>query len=124
MTHRPWTIFCLFLLLVLLITRLYLSWNRNAAPAPFQSSPDGTMVLSTAVSIGKVDPSHGERVIVYIKDQSGKSLHYEVTPASGTRSWSIRWASNDDILLNSSDVGPYHLHRQPDGSWKGSLGGP
>jgi hypothetical protein len=94
--------------------------NRTAA-APAQKSPDGTMTLATSVNQSKANPTRYLCVIVDITDSTGRTLHHEVTPASATQRWSISWLSNDEILLNSSDVGSYHIRRQSDGTWKGKL---
>jgi len=94
--------------------------NRTTA-APAQKSPDGTMTLATSVNQSKANPTRYLCVVVDITDSAGKTLHHEVTPASGTQRWSIGWVSNDEVLLKSSDVGSYHIRRQTDGTWKGEL---
>jgi hypothetical protein len=95
--------------------------NRTAA-VPAQKSPDGTMTLTTSVNESRADPARYLCVVVHVADVAGKTLHREVTPASATQRWSIRWVTSDEVLLQSSDVGSYHIRRQPDGTWKGELG--
>ena len=94
----------------------------RTAPAPTQKSPDGTMTLTTSVNQSKAKPARYLCVVVEITNLGGKTLHQEVTPASDTQRWSIRWVSNTEVLLTSSDVGAYYIRRQPDGTWKGELG--
>jgi hypothetical protein len=77
------------------------------------------MTVTTSVNQSKQDTTRYLCVVVDITDTAGKSLHHEVTPASDTMRWSLRWVSNDALLLDSGDVGKYHILRQPDGTWKG-----
>ena len=79
------------------------------------------MTLATSVNRGKANPTRYLCVVVDITDSAGKTLHHEVTPASDAQRWSVRWVGNDEVLLKSSDVGNYHIRRQPDGTWKGEL---
>ena len=95
--------------------------DRPKAVASVRKSPDGTMTLTTSVNRGKANPTRYFCVVVDITDASGRTLHHEVTPASDTQRWSIRWMGNDAILLESSDVGIYEIRRQPDGTWAGEL---
>jgi len=80
------------------------------------------MTLTTAVNQSRSDPRRYLCVIVEIRDRSGALLYREVTPASATQRWSVRWASRGEVVLDSSDIGPYTIRRKPDGTWKG--GGP
>lgn len=81
------------------------------------------MTISTSVNHNKANPAQDLCVVIDITDSAGKALHHEITPASDTQRWSIQWVGNDEVLLKSSDVGTYRIRRQPDGKWKGQLGG-
>jgi hypothetical protein len=104
-----------------ILLSLFASGCGRTSTPPAQKSPNGSMTLSTSVSSNKSDPTRDLCVVVDITDSNGKSLHHEVTPASDVQKWSIAWVSNDEILLNNSDVGMYHIHHRPDGSWQGEL---
>ncbi len=91
---------------------------RRSTPSS-SASPDGTMTMTTTVNR---DPSHPARdgcVIVEIRDRSGTSIYREVTPASDHQRWSIRWESNDRIVLDSSDIGRYVISKSSSGHWTG-----
>src|SRR3954471_18438103 len=104
--------------ILMIVAVLVTGCNRTTA-ASTQKSPDGTMTLATSVNQSKANPTRYLCVVVDITDSAGKTLHHEVTPASDTQRWSIRWVTNDEVPLTSSDVGTYHIRRQPDGTWKG-----
>ena len=104
------------LYLMLLGPLLIAGCRRSSAPAA-QKSPDGSMTLTTAVNQSDVDPTRYLCVIVDIADERGRTLYHEVTPASDTMRWSVRWVSDREILLKSSDVGVYHIRRRPNGVW-------
>src|SRR5262245_51337101 len=104
---------------VLLLIALVTGCGRSrTGPAP-QKSPNGTMTVTTSVNLSKQDPTRYLCVIVDITDPTGKPLHHEVTPASDTMRWSLQWVSNDELLLDSGDIGKDRIQRQPDGTWKG-----
>lgn len=104
---------------VLILLALSVTGCNRSSTTPVQRSPDGTMTLKTSVNRIKANPLRYLCVVVDIIDQTGKTLHHEVTPASVTQRWSIQWVSNDEVLLKSSDVGDYYIRRQPSGSWQG-----
>lgn len=55
-----------------------------------------------------------------IKDSHGNTVHREVTPASDVQRWTVKWVGNDEILLDSSDIGPYRIKRKPTAHGRGS----
>ncbi|QDU58488.1 hypothetical protein [Aeoliella mucimassa] len=109
------------LAVVMLLLVLLPSCSRSTV-SPLKPSPNGSMLLLTAVNQSQADPRKYLCVIVEIQDASDTTLHREVTPASDTQRWTIQWVSDNEILLDSSDVGRYRIHRQPDDTWKGELG--
>ena len=68
------------------------------------------MVLETSTTEGTL-------LVVSIFDTSGKLLHEENTRASRVHRWSVEWASNSKIIIQSSDIGPIALMRGDDGKW-------
>jgi hypothetical protein len=108
--------------LILIVGMLFGGCGRTSSVAA-QKSPDGTMTLSNTVNQSKANPTRYLCVVVDITDSAGRVLHHEITPASDTQRWSIRWVSNEEALLKSSDVGRYRIRRQPDGTWKGEFVG-
>ena len=94
--------------IVVLLTLWFVGCNRTTVTQG-QKSPDGTMTLTTSVNPDKSNPTRSSCVVVDITDAAGTTLHHEVTPASDTQRWSIKWVSNDEVLLKSSDIGDYRL---------------
>ena len=92
--------------------------GRASAPVP---SPSGKFELVTAVQQDRSDPTRYLCVIVEVRDRAGTVLHREVTPASDTMRWSIAWAGDNAIILQSSDVGRYTIERLDNGTWAGRL---
>jgi hypothetical protein len=43
----------------------------------------------------------------------------EITPASDTMRWSLKWISNNEILLDSADIGRYVIRRVDEKQWVG-----
>jgi hypothetical protein len=85
---------------------------------PPLTSPDGSLILVTSVENSHADPAAYLCVVFEIQDAKGKILHTENTHASDMSCWQMRWASNKQIVLQSSDVGTFRWSRQPDGTWK------
>ena len=79
------------------------------------------MRLTTSVNQSQADSTRYLCVVVEITDLAGNTQYQEVTPASATQRWSIRWVNNEEVLLDSADVGQYRIRRQPDGAWKGDF---
>ena len=82
-------------------------------------SPDGSLLLKSSVNQNTSDPAGYLRVVVEIKDLYGNIVFRETTPASDTRRWSLKWISNHEILLDSSDTGRYIIRRVENKQWVG-----
>ena len=82
-------------------------------------SPDGSLLLKSSVNQNTSDPAGYLRVIVEIKDLYGNIVFRETTPASDTMRWSLKWISNHEILLDSSDTGRYIIRRVENKQWVG-----
>ncbi len=106
------------LLIVMLV--LVSGCGMRRGPAPVRS-PSGQLEVVTSVNQDKTDPTRHLCVIVEVRDRAGTALHREVTPASDTMRWSIAWAGDNAIILQSSDVGRYTIERLDNGTWEGSL---
>src|SRR3954471_19629979 len=68
-------------------------------PAPI-SSPDGSLTLHTSVEQSRADPTLYGCVIFEVRDATRENTH-----ASNFQRWSMSWLSNDQIQLQSSDIG-------------------
>lgn len=84
-------------------------------------SPDGSLVVLGLVNQDKTDPTRYLCVIVEVRDTAGDVLYREVTPASDIQRWSLRWTRDDEILLDSSDVGRYYIRPDATGEWHGTF---
>ncbi|MBW2410109.1 MAG: hypothetical protein JRF72_09955 [Deltaproteobacteria bacterium] len=82
-------------------------------------SPDGSLLLKSSVNQNKSDPATYLRVVVEIKDLYGNRVFRETTPASDTMRWSLRWVSNQEILLDSAEIGRYVIRRVQNKQWVG-----
>lgn len=102
------------------LAMLLIGAKRHKEAAPMES-PSGKYVLTTGVNHDKVDPTRYLCVTVTIKNADGESLHHEVTPCSHLHKWSIKWTSDEEIQLDSSDVGRYVLTRETGDLWVGKL---
>ena len=107
--------------MVLMSVAVLVAGCRRPTTVVARQSPDGTMTLTTSVNQSRAEPTRYLCVVVDITDASGRTLHHEVTPASDTQRWSIRWMGNDAIMLESADVGIYKIRRQADGTWMGEV---
>ena len=82
-------------------------------------SPDGSLLLKSSVNQNTSDPAAYLRVVVEIKDLYGNRVFHETTPASDTMRWSLRWVSNQEILLDSAEIGRYVIRRVQNKQWVG-----
>ena len=82
-------------------------------------SPDGSLLLKSSVNQNTSDPAAYLRVVVEIKDLYGNRVFRETTPASDTMRWSLRWVSNQEILLDSAEIGRYVIRRVQNKQWVG-----
>jgi hypothetical protein len=85
---------------------------------PPLTSPDGSLTLVTSIENSHADPAAYLCVVFEIRDARGNILHRENTHASDMSRWRMRWASNRQIVLESSDIGTHRWSRQPDGTWE------
>jgi len=67
------------------------------------------------------DPARYLRVVVEIKDLYGNKVFHEITPASDTMRWSLKWINNNEILLESADIGRYIIQRVDEKQWMGGF---
>ena len=84
-------------------------------------SPDGSLLLKSSVNQNTSDPASYLRVVVEIKDLYGNIVFRETTTASDTMRWSLKWVSNHEILLDSSDTGRYIIRRVDNQQWVGGF---
>jgi hypothetical protein len=111
----------------LLLFLVVLAGCGRWASAPTNTSvksPDGTLTATATVSQSRADPARYLLVIVTLRDASGNVVFQEPTPITDAQKWSIRWVGNDEVVLDSADVGAYHIRRPPGGVWAGELAGP
>jgi hypothetical protein len=52
-----------------------------------------------------------------IVDVKGKVLYQTQTSASARMKWSLSWQDNNQIVLQSSDIGMLRWQRQANGQW-------
>jgi len=88
--------------------------SNGRPPLP---SPDGSFALHTSIERSRSDPTAYGCVIVEVRDKSGKVLHRENSHASAFQRWDVRWTSNEEFTLTSSDIGTYMWKRQSDATW-------
>src|SRR5262245_12326132 len=82
------------------------------------SSPDGSKVLVTSVNNSQADPTRYLTLNIEIRDAATDTLLFaEQTGASSRLAWNVRWLSNTEIQLDSSDIGSYCWEEQSAGSW-------
>ena len=74
-------------------------------------SPDASM-------LAEADQNSAGLVTVRILDSGGTPLYKTTSGASAYQQWSIKWLSNEKLLLQSSDIGPSTFVKQADGTWK------
>lgn len=104
-----------------LLTSLFLlalsgcSPTPNLAPIP---SPDSRLTIVPTINQSQSDPTKYLCVRFAIVDGKGKILHQEQTAASTRMKWSLKWQSNDKIVLKSADIGTFVWQRQASGEWK------
>jgi len=64
------------------------------------------MYFVTSIERSKADLAAYLCVVLEVKSTNGTTLFRENTHASSTQKWRAYWASDDEIVLDSSDVGP------------------
>ena len=68
--------------------------------------------------LAEADQNSAGLVTVRIMGSSGTPIYKTTSGASAYHKWSIKWLSNEKLLLESSDIGPSTFVKQPDGTWK------
>ena len=69
-------------------------------------SPNGQLYFVTSVERSKADPGAYRCVVLEIKSTNGTTLLRENSRASATQRWRAYWASDNEVVLDSSDIGP------------------
>jgi hypothetical protein len=92
-------------------------WGHETRPP--QSSPDGSAVLNTWIQQRAAGVPVGREncVVIQVIDRNGRVVLEENTGASCYMRWSVGWESNQQIRLDSSDIGSYSWRLEPDGKW-------
>ena len=81
----------------------------TAGRRPPIPSPSGNLLLRPTVRNG--------RVIIRIYDKSGSLVFREKSEASAFHRWSVAWASENRVVLDSSDCGIREWTRDESGKW-------
>lgn len=80
-------------------------------------SPDGSKVLVTSVNNSRADMTRYLTIEFEIRDAASQTVLFsEQTGASSRLAWDIRWLSDTEIQLDSSDIGTYCWQEQA-GAW-------
>jgi hypothetical protein len=103
------------ILLFILLTSTIGCVSRQANSIP---SPDGHLILVTAINHDKTDLRTYLCVKFQITDNAGHVLYEEQTYASNRMKWDIKWDGNERIVLDSSDIGTYTWELTNDGRWQ------
>ena len=69
-------------------------------------SPNGQFYFVTSVEHSKADPGAYLCVVLEINSTNGTTLLRENSRASATQKWRAYWASDNEVVLDSSDIGP------------------
>lgn len=107
--------------LIILMILYFIGCGQSPSTSVSIPSPDGSLLLKSAVNQNTADPSGYLRVVVEIKDLYGNMVFRETTPASDTMRWSLKWVSNNEILLDSADIGRYVIRRVDNKQWVGGF---
>ena len=105
--------------LIILMILYIIGCGQSPSTSVSIPSPDGSLLLKSSVNNSTADPAGYLRVIVEINDLYGNSVFREITPASDTMRWSLKWVSNTEILLDSADIGRYVIRRVDNKQWVG-----
>ena len=105
--------------LIILMILYFIGCGQSPSTSLSIPSPDGRLLLKSSVNQETADPASYLRVVVEIKDLYGNSVFRETTPASDTMRWSLKWVSNNEILLDSADIGRYIIRRVDSKQWVG-----
>ena len=105
--------------LIILMILYFIGCGQSPSTSVSIPSPDGSLLLKSAVNQNTADPSGYLRVVVEIKDLYGNMVFRETTPASDTMRWSLKWVNNNEILLDSADIGRYVIRRVDNRQWVG-----
>lgn len=79
-------------------------------------SPSGQLYFVTSVEHSKSDPTTYLCVVLEIKSTNGATLLRENSRASATQRWRAYWASDNEVVLDSSDIGPVRWRIGPNGT--------
>ncbi len=105
--------------LIILTIFSFIGCGQSPSTSVSIPSPDGSLLLKSSVNQDTADAASYLRVVVEIKDLYGNMVFRETTPASDTMRWSLKWVSNNEILLESSDIGRYVIRRVDNRQWVG-----
>ena len=105
--------------LIILMILYFIGCGQSPSTSLSIPSPDGRLLLKSSVNQETADPAGYLRVVVEIIDLYGNSVFRETTPASDTMRWSLKWVSNNEILLDSADIGRYIIRRVDSKQWVG-----
>ena len=104
---------------IILMVLLFVGCGQSPSTSVSIPSPDGSLLLKSSVNQNTGDPARYLRIVVEIKDLYGNMVFREITPASDTMRWSLKWTSNNEILLDSADIGRYIIRRVDNRQWVG-----
>ena len=107
--------------LIILMILYFIGCGQSPSTSVSIPSPDGSLLLKSSVNQNTADPSGYLRVVVEIKDLYGNSVFRETTPASDTMRWSLKWVNNNEIFLDSADIGRYVIRRVDSKQWVGGF---
>ena len=107
--------------LIILMILYFIGCGQSPSTSVSIPSPDGSLLLKSSVNQNTADPASYLRVVVEIKDLYGNSVFRETTPASDTMRWSLKWVNNNEIFLDSADIGRYVIRRVDSKQWVGGF---
>ena len=116
---RAITRFLFLFISLFLMVFTFVACGQSPSTSVSIPSPDGSLLLKSSVNQNTEDPASYLRVVVEIKDLYGNSVFRETTPASDTMRWSLKWVSNNEILLDSAEIGRYVIRRVDNRQWVG-----
>ncbi len=102
-----------------IVRAVYLSFDQRQ-PKEIDAiySPDGNLVINSAINESSEDQKYYLCVKIIIRDVSTEKFLWEKqTSASSTMKWSLHWLNNNTIKLQSSDIGDYCWKREHEDMW-------
>lgn len=110
----------LMLLAVVWITLVlyFFTGVRPYVPDPVYSA-DRSRVIIPSINFNKDDYEAYLQVHIEVQDtKSGETLFQVQTNASDRMRWSVGWADNNTVILDSSDIGLYCWTEGDDDTWR------